>query len=309
MATTLEQLLDEFVYTQLQDADNKIRWTRDELTQYVNLALVDLVTRRPEAGVVVDDEYILGTGSIQPLPSTILRLKEIVANTGISGLRFAAAVRQDGYTIDMVFDAVGIAEEDAINALSITVDNVSNALVSVTVTASDVITFVVAAPIYGDQEVLLDFNPNAGTISDSALRELTVRNDVPVTNNSALYQIRYSAVSYVEMRTVIARTTYPTVGAVYTFPLVQQTVVPALSAVNTHTVLAQDRAVAVSATEQRACVAVTTGSGVSSLEVFAATQVDSGPSISATHQTTLLAQSHVPNVSACAVYVLIANPV
>lgn len=80
MATTLAQLVDQYVYTLLQDQDSKVRWTRDELTQYVNLAIRDLVTRRPEAGVVTDTNLHLVAGARQTLPADVIRLREIVCN-------------------------------------------------------------------------------------------------------------------------------------------------------------------------------------------------------------------------------------
>lgn len=80
MAISLNQLLVRYVYAQLRDSTNKIRWTRDELTQYVNLALRDIVARRPEAGLVVDEDLNLVAGALQPLPAGAIRLKEIVEN-------------------------------------------------------------------------------------------------------------------------------------------------------------------------------------------------------------------------------------
>lgn len=80
MAITLEKLLDEFVYTQLQDSDLRNRWTRDELTQYANLALRDLVLRRPEAGVATVSDVQLDSGVLQTLPEGVVHLREIVRN-------------------------------------------------------------------------------------------------------------------------------------------------------------------------------------------------------------------------------------
>lgn len=80
MAITMQTLLDEFVYTQLQDSDLRNRWTRDELTQYVNLALRDLVLRRPEAGVATVSDLSLAAGVRQELPDGVVRLRDIVRN-------------------------------------------------------------------------------------------------------------------------------------------------------------------------------------------------------------------------------------
>jgi len=80
MAITLEKLLDEFVYTQLQDQDLRTRWTRDELTQYANLALRDLILRRSEAGVATVSDFSLVAGVRQTLPDGVVRLRDVVRN-------------------------------------------------------------------------------------------------------------------------------------------------------------------------------------------------------------------------------------
>ena len=80
MAVTMQVLLDEFVYTQLQDGDLRNRWTRDELTQYVNLALRDLILRRSEAGVATVSDLALVEGVRQTLPEGVVRLRDIVRN-------------------------------------------------------------------------------------------------------------------------------------------------------------------------------------------------------------------------------------
>lgn len=77
---TMSQMLVNYVYAQLRDSTGKMRWTRDELTRYVNLALRDAITRRPEAGLIVDDAFLLRLGAIQTLEPGTVRLKEIVEN-------------------------------------------------------------------------------------------------------------------------------------------------------------------------------------------------------------------------------------
>lgn len=77
---TMSQMLVNFVYAQLRDSTGKMRWTRDELTRYVNLALRDAITRRPEAGLIVDDAFYLRYGAVQVLEPGAVRLKELVEN-------------------------------------------------------------------------------------------------------------------------------------------------------------------------------------------------------------------------------------
>ena len=78
--TTISQLLTVYVYSQLKDRDQQLRWSRDELTQYVNLAMRDLAARRPEAGVHVDTSLQLVDGALQTLPAGVIRLKELICN-------------------------------------------------------------------------------------------------------------------------------------------------------------------------------------------------------------------------------------
>lgn len=92
MSTTLEQLLTRYVYTQLQDNEDFRRWTRDEITQYVNFAMRDLVARRPEAGAVTNHAMALVAGMRQTLPAGSVRLKEIIRN--VSGLEASLYSRQ-----------------------------------------------------------------------------------------------------------------------------------------------------------------------------------------------------------------------
>lgn len=80
MAITVEQLLNRHVYAQLRDRDLRIRWSQAELTQYLNMAMRDLVTRRPEAGVHEDVNLPMDPGALQTLPSNAVRLKEIICN-------------------------------------------------------------------------------------------------------------------------------------------------------------------------------------------------------------------------------------
>lgn len=106
MATTLGTAVD-FIYDVLQDKDAKVRWTRDEITQYLNFALRDAVVRRAEVGVITDTNVHLVAGARQTLPAEAVRLREIVCNvervityplvTGVS-------VGTGGTTIDIDFD-------------------------------------------------------------------------------------------------------------------------------------------------------------------------------------------------------------
>lgn len=109
MATTLAQLLDQYVYTVLQDQDNKVRWTRDELTQYVNMAIRDLVVRRPEAGVVTDTNLHLVAGARQTLGNDVVRLREIVCNVTrvvVTPTAQAAVVNSGGTQVTVNFNTV-----------------------------------------------------------------------------------------------------------------------------------------------------------------------------------------------------------
>lgn len=125
-STTLAELLAKYVYTQLQDSDNHIRWTQDELTEYVNSALRDIVARRPEAGAVTDRAMVLREGKRQILPPGAIRLKEVIRNipgifglievdqvgqqivntVGIAGLAGSVATDQPDQVVDIVADAV-----------------------------------------------------------------------------------------------------------------------------------------------------------------------------------------------------------
>lgn len=102
--STLTEILVNVVYEQLQDKEGMVRWTRDELTEYVNAALRDAVARRPEAGVITDHALPLASGKRQQLPETAIRLKEIVRN--IPGLFGTIATDQVG---QQILAAVGIA--------------------------------------------------------------------------------------------------------------------------------------------------------------------------------------------------------
>lgn len=309
MATTLEQLLDKYVYPQLQDVDSKTRWTRDELTEYLNNGLRDLVTRRPEAGVTTDNEFILGTGSLQPLPSTIVRLKEIVANTGLSDLTFAAEVRPDGYTIDLVFVAFGITQSAVLASMTVDVSGSDNPLVSVTVSGTDTITLVVTNPIYNDDEVTIDYNSAVGTITDSADRELASLTDFPVINGSALYQIRYSAASCVWAYPVVARTADPSVGAVEARPLIAVRADPSASSVEAHPIIAVAADPSASSVEAHPLVAVTHAPAAGYVETTTVLAQNSKPAAAYTDVNTLVVASHTARASAVEVYVLVVNPV
>lgn len=135
MATTLSRLLVGYVYAQLKDRDNKNRWTREELTKYVNLALRDIVARRPEAGVYVDTLFRTAPGALQVLPTDAIRLKELVENAsfiaggidltqtfsqqiditaaGIQSLYGDVAVSQPAPSIDIAGVAAGTASAAA----------------------------------------------------------------------------------------------------------------------------------------------------------------------------------------------------
>lgn len=78
--TTLGQVLTNYVYSQLKDRDQALRFSRDEITLYVNMAIRDLVARRPDAGVYVNTTLPLAVGAHQVLPSGVIRLKELVCN-------------------------------------------------------------------------------------------------------------------------------------------------------------------------------------------------------------------------------------
>lgn len=102
--TTLADLLADYVYVQLQDQDNHIRWTRDELTDYVNAALRDIVGRYPESGAVTDRAMTLRAGKKQRLPVGAIRLKEVIRN--IDAFYAAVVVEQAG---NQIVAALGIA--------------------------------------------------------------------------------------------------------------------------------------------------------------------------------------------------------
>ena len=84
----------------LQDTDH-IRWTVEELVSWVNEAAKAVVTRRLDAGAVIDNLPLVA-GTKQTLAADIYRLIDITRNIGSGATPGRAVVRADRALMDAI---------------------------------------------------------------------------------------------------------------------------------------------------------------------------------------------------------------